>query len=135
MVEEFENRGVECSVIAFKGWASNDKSHWKKVLRGGFNLLISLVVVVKAGSWKADIIYTNSSVTPVGALVAFLLRKPHIWHVREFGEEDYDILFDFGNKWSMKLMDQLSFRIIVISEALKQKYIQIYPLSKNSENL
>lgn len=124
MVEEFKNREVECCVIPFKGWASYDKTLWKKVLRGGFNLLISLVVAAKAGAWKADIIYTNSSVTPVGALAAFLLRKPHIWHIREFGDEDYGLSFDFGDKWSMRLMDRLSFRIIVISEALKRKYIQ-----------
>jgi len=124
MVEELKNRGVEYSIIPFRGWTSSSKNHFKKILRAGFNLLISLVIAIKAYFWKADIIYTNSSVTPVGAFAAFFLRKPHIWHIREFGEEDYKLSFDFGNEWSMKLMDLLSFRIIVISEALKQKYAQ-----------
>ena len=124
-MSELRNRGVKYSIIPFKGWVSNDRIFFlKKILRNGFNLFISLVIIVKAYSWKTDIIYTNSSVTPVGALAAFLLRKPHIWHIREFGKEDYSISFDFGNKWSMKLMDWLSFRIIVISEALRRKYLQ-----------
>jgi len=63
-------------------------------------------------------------VTPVGAFAAFLLGEPHIWHVREFGREDYDLAFDFGEKWSLRLMEKLSFRIIVISEALRQKYMR-----------
>ena len=30
--------------------------------------------------WKIEIIYTNSSVSPVGRLAAMLERLPHIWH-------------------------------------------------------
>lgn len=54
--------------------------------------LISLKGVVKAASqYKPDIIYSNSSVIIVGQLVADVLRLPHIWHLREFGLEDYGL--------------------------------------------
>jgi len=124
MVAELERRGVTYNLVPFKWWASRGSGVWKRVLRGGFNLLMSLVIAAKARAWQADIIYTNSSVTPVGALAAVLIGKPHLWHIREFGQEDYDLSFDLGLKWSIKLMEWLSFRVIVISEALKRKYLQ-----------
>ena len=124
MAKELENREVEYSVIPLKNWVFTSSSLWKRGLRSGFNLLISLAIAVKARAWRADVLYTNSSTTPVGALAALLLRKPHVWHIREFGREDYALSFDLGERVSMKLIERLSFRVIVISEALKEKYIQ-----------
>ena len=124
MAKELENRGVEYSIIPFRNWVSTGGSLWKRVLRSSFNLLISLVITVKARAWRADVLYTNSSTTPVGALAAFILRKPHLWHIREFGQEDYALSFDLGEWVSMKLMERLSFRVIVISKALEEKYTQ-----------
>ncbi len=123
ITEDFENRGIDYSIIPIKSWVSDKNTLLlKKILRFFFNLIISFIVALKAIFWTADIVYTNSSVTPVGAIAAFLSRKPHIWHIREFGEEDYGLAFDFGGKLSMKLIDILSFKIIVISEALRKKY-------------
>jgi len=130
MLKELENRGIEYSIIPFKNWASKGSSLWRRVVRCGFNLLFSLAIAVKACAWKADVLYTNSSVTPVGALAAFLLRKPHIWHIREFGQEDYALSFDSGEWLSKKLIGWLSFRVIVISEALKTRYVQYISSTK-----
>lgn len=123
IIEDFENRGIDYSIIPIKSWVSDKNTLLlKKILRFFFNLIISFIVALKAIFWATDIIYTNSSVTPVGAIAAFLSRKPHVWHIREFGEEDYELAFDFGEKLSMKLIGILSFKIIVISEALRKKY-------------
>jgi len=46
-----------------------------------------------------DIVHSNSSVIFLGAYLSFLLRKPHIWHIREFGVEDYSIRYYFGDKY------------------------------------
>jgi len=124
MMEELKNRGIKYHIIPLKNWTSRDSRVWKRMLRSCFNLFISLVIAVRSYAWRADILYTNSSVISVGAFAAFLLRKPHIWHIREFGQEDFGLSFDLGKRLSMKLIDRLSFRIIVISEALRQKYLQ-----------
>lgn len=44
-----------------------------------------------------DIIYTNTLAIPWGILVAYLLNKPHAWHVREFGynNEGYNFYLPF----------------------------------------
>ena len=44
-------------------------------------------------AWKIDLVYTNTSVTPVGRLAAALTGLPHIWHIRELG----DLHFSYHN--------------------------------------
>lgn len=124
MMEDLKNRGIKYHIVPIKNWTSKDSRVWKRILRSCFNLIVSLVIAVRSYTWRADVLYTNSSVISVGAFAAFILRKPHIWHVREFGQEHYGFSFDLGKQLSMKLIDRLSFRVIVISEALRQKYLQ-----------
>jgi hypothetical protein len=38
--------------------------------------------------WGCNLVYSNSSVFPVGAMAAAKLRLPHVWHLREFGVQD-----------------------------------------------
>jgi len=130
MVEELKNRGIKYGVLPFKNWTSIGRMTLRQILRNGWSLFMSLIIAIKAYFWKVDIIYTNSSVTPVGAFVSFLLKKPHIWHIREFVEEHYGLSFSLGKLFTMKLIKQLSFRVIVISEALRQKYSQYIPAQK-----
>jgi len=130
MTEELENRGVEYSMVRLAYWASYGGRAWKKVAHAGRNLLAAASIIVKAWKWKADILYTNTSVTPVGALAAHVLRKPHIWHIQEFGKEDYQLTFDLGLRFTLRLIEKLSFRVILISEALKGKYARHIPSQK-----
>lgn len=44
-------------------------------------------------AWKIDLVYTNSSVTPVGRLAARRAGVPHIWQIREFGDLDFNLHF------------------------------------------
>lgn len=129
ITEGLKSRGVKYSIIPLKNWASTDKILLRRLLRCGWNLFISLVIAIKAYFWKVDVIHTNNCLTPVGAFAAYLARKPHIWHVREFGPE-YGFSFTLGEPLSIRLMGKLSFRIVAISEALRQKYSQYIPAQK-----
>jgi len=40
-----------------------------------------------------DVLMTSTMVIPWGAAVAFLLEKPHVWRVCEFGEPEYGLHF------------------------------------------
>jgi glycosyltransferase involved in cell wall biosynthesis len=42
-----------------------------------------------------DVLLTNTMVIPWGAVSAMLTGKPHVWFVREFGEEDHQLGFFF----------------------------------------
>lgn len=69
-----------------------------------------------------DLIHTNSSVCDLGARIAIKLHKKHIWHLREFGKEDYKLIFFYGFKMSCKFMEKSSAKIICISNSIKEQY-------------
>jgi glycosyltransferase involved in cell wall biosynthesis len=69
--------------------------------------------------WGCDVVYSNSSVFAIGAMTAAWLGLPHVWHLREFGWSDYDLLPDLGRHLS-----RLAFRsadaTICVSHALRR---------------
>ena len=40
-----------------------------------------------------DVIHSNSSVIEIGMKLSKALNKPHVWHFREFGEDDMNIAY------------------------------------------
>lgn len=64
---------------------------------------IKLAKIIKAE--KIDLVHTNNSITPVGALAASMTNTPHVWHVREaFGSKRQyrPILSDAPTYWLMR---------------------------------
>jgi glycosyltransferase involved in cell wall biosynthesis len=64
-------------------------------------------------------VYSNSSVFAAGALAAAELGRPHVWHLREFGRRDYDLIPDLGTRFA-----RLGFRsadaVVCVSHALSR---------------
>jgi len=120
MTTALKKRDVPFVILPFKGWMSSSiLSRIKAPARLILNLIILPSLLYKVKKWKPDVIYTNSSVTPIGILIAFFLRKPHIWHIREFGWLDYQLRYDFGEKFFKYWLNK-SDAIIAISKAVKQ---------------
>jgi glycosyltransferase involved in cell wall biosynthesis len=67
--------------------------------------------------------YMNSSVIPLGALAALWLGKPHVWHLREFGDLDYNLTPDWGKTFADFVLNKADAKICV-SEALHAHYSQ-----------
>lgn len=80
-------------------------------------------------NWEIDVIYTNSSVIPLGALLAKFSNLPHIWHIREFCDLDYNLYFDWGNSMSKYILSQAN-ATICVSEAISSHFFK-YNLSNN----
>lgn len=78
-----------------------------------------------------DLIYTNTSTVDFGAKVANKLNVPHIWHIREFGEEDFGFKCVVSNKYRKKILKDAKF-VILISNALKEKYINYIDPDKDN---
>lgn len=64
---------------------------------------------------EIDLVHTNNSMTPSGALAAWLSGVPHIWHVREPVGENRQYPLLLGNS-SLRLMQKLSRSIICNSD-------------------
>lgn len=69
-----------------------------------------------------DVIHSNTSVIWIGGILKRKLKTCHIWHLREFGEEDFNMYPVLGEKITSKLMIKYSDGFIAISEAIKNKY-------------
>lgn len=69
-----------------------------------------------------NIIYTNTSVIYEGAILSKITNIPHIWHIREFGEEDHGLKNMYGNNIFLKFLNNYTDAIIFISNSIKQKF-------------
>ena len=70
-----------------------------------------------------DIIHTNLNRIDVGAMLAKYLKKPHVWHIREFASElDYDVVSLRSNYISY--INKHSNKIIFISNVVKNAWIK-----------
>ena len=52
---------------------------------------IQLISLIK--QFKPDIIHTNVSVMAIGYYAARLLKIPHVWHIREYGDLDFKLYY------------------------------------------
>jgi glycosyltransferase involved in cell wall biosynthesis len=73
--------------------------------------------------WNIDVVYTNSSVTPIGALAAWIIRRPHVWHLREFGDLDYGLHYDWGRGVFTYFVRKAN-AAIAISEAIRSYHLR-----------
>ena len=60
------------------------------------------------------VIHSNSSVINIGALISKKIRVPHLWHIREFGEEHLGLRFLYGKNFSRRYMNNNSNKLITI---------------------
>lgn len=57
------------------------------------NNLATLQLLHLAKQFTPDIIHTNVSVTAIGYYVSRILNIPHVWHIREYGDLDFNFLY------------------------------------------
>lgn len=131
LCEELKRIHVPYRVVKYRPWVSNKKqSCWARTR----DLLISLAMVIPLSAavirWRSTHVYTNTMYIFSGAVAAFLTRRPHIWHIHEFGFADHGFKFLYGKKPSLRLMDWLSTLVITNSKAVADAYAQDIPPSK-----
>lgn len=128
---ELDKRNVLYKIYPFRPWTRKvgEKRIIMETAKKAINYSIAKKVKKDIINWGIDLIHTNSSCTEIGALAAYWVRKPHVWHLREFMEEDYNIEFYLNKQKVINIMNK-SERIIVISKALREKYVQYFTADK-----
>jgi glycosyltransferase involved in cell wall biosynthesis len=110
-------RAVPAAVLPVDWWVST-----RRTAAGAADRLVRTVrhlrgLTAQIGRWDCDLVYSNSSVFAAGALAAAELNLPHVWHLREFGRRDYDLVPDLGTR-----VARLGFRsadaVVCVSHAL-----------------
>lgn len=74
---------------------------------------------------------TNSIVNPSLAYAAAILRKKHIWVLREFGSLDHRLQYDISEEDVYKTIDNLSDIVLVNSQATKAYFSKKLPKQSN----
>lgn len=96
LVQALESRRVPIRVERHFWWNSPRWRLRSVVGRARRNLQVLRRLRPWVQSQAFEVVYTNTSVTPIGALLAWRARLPHIWHLREFGDLDHRLRFDWG---------------------------------------
>lgn len=79
---------------------------------------------------EIDLIHSNSFVISIGAEIALKTGLPHVWHVREFMEEDHMMSYIYSDSYIKKLTKR-SYPIY-ISKAIKRKFEDFFPANKGT---
>jgi glycosyltransferase involved in cell wall biosynthesis len=129
--EELSRRGIQYAIVRSAFLTMTGKptpwQRFKAVLRF---IAAAFLAARKIAKWKCDVIYSNTVTVGHGAIAAKLLRKPHIWHLHEFGKEDHGFGFYFGERFSCRAIGSMSSTCITVSKALAAKYQQFISRSK-----
>lgn len=120
ITDELSERNVPFCTMPFKQWMS--KSRWKAPARLALNVAVLPFLARQMHRWEIGLIHTNSSVTPVGALLAEMLSLPHTWHIREFGERDFGLSHDWGKPVFRKLVSRAD-ATVAVSEAVRRQVL------------
>lgn len=120
LLVELEREGVEASTARFRRWRTRCRR--RAPLRLAANLAVMPSVVGRLRAWRPHVIYTNSSLVPVGGWAAFLLGIPHVWHLREFGREDYGLEHDLGPSF-FRFWIRRSAAVLAVSEVLRRRMV------------
>ncbi len=95
------------------------KSIYSVLLPNNYLCALRLKKIIK--KYKIEIIHSNSSVINTGGILAKMTGLPHVWHVREFGQEDFGF-FPMGSyKKIYAYISSHSHRVVAISEAIARK--------------
>ncbi|UZR94361.1 glycosyltransferase [Chondrinema litorale] len=114
---------IDVKCIHFFPWMIWEKKKYKLPGKIFLDVLKFPYILNFANKKKIDIIYSNSSVFGLGAFLAYLLKKPHIWHIREFGWLDYK-LKHFLPKKIIKFFYENASHIVAISNAIKDEVLK-----------
>ncbi len=132
VTDYFESKGFPTFVHRFPWLFSAEQITVDETLSRLNNTLLSLESLSsQLKEWKIDLVYSNSSVMDIGLLAAKLIGKPHIWHLREYGDLDYKIKPDIGRSLFRRILC-CSEGLIFISKSLESYILPNYkhPCSK-----
>lgn len=125
--ELFSNAGINVKVVSYPWWVHDGGIPFNFIERfksffSIFKYAIRLKQQIK--NISPDVVLSNTICIPCGAMVCKFLKIRHIWFLHEVGKEDHNLLFNFGFYISCKIINYTSYKVLVNSELVKNKYKQ-----------
>lgn len=116
-------------IIPFKNWMHFDLSVFGKYIKPILKLLVNSFLCIELylrlkNKYEVRLVYNNSFTNYYSIWLSRIFEVPHVQHIREFGDLDFDWHFDFGRGRTIKYATKNSEKLICISEAVKNNYIE-----------
>ena len=86
------------------------------------NKIAMIEIKNKVDLTSIDCIHTNTSIVDIGALISRKYKIKHVWHIREFGKEDFNFVSYRRNY--IDFMNENANKLVVISNAVKKVWIE-----------
>lgn len=126
IIPELEKLDINVIVSFYSWWQIPIKiSKTKKILfkiAYLFNFFSEKIIIRKIKKLNIDIIHSNTSVIDSGAKIANKLKILHVWHFREF--KNNNLIFIKNEKKSYEFINKFGGNIIYISRAIEEFYKQ-----------
>ena len=126
--------GAACLYVSFSWWCS-----LSRLTEGEVDAILrQSILTLFAGPLQIirdvnpDMVATFTMVIPWGAVVASLLKKPHVWHICEHGQPDSALHFFFPFEEVLKTIRNSSVMLFTASHALKRALFPDVPESECS---
>jgi len=120
--DDLRKVGIPCWKVPYWTWMGH-KTLWARLQSALRNVFLSIPIALRLKKWNPDLIYTNTMTVGFGALLAGILRRPHVWHLHEIGYEDHGLRFDFGNKLCYRVIESAS-ACIAVSKVTAEKFAE-----------
>lgn len=128
MIPALDRLGVAHEVIPFPSWVgTKGRGRWKTIWR---NWRAIPVLAKRLERAKPDLVITNTMAVGVGAIAADGVNLKHVWWIHEFGAEDHGLEFAVGDKQAGRVMTRTTNRMIVNSDAVREKFKRFYPAER-----
>ena len=126
LTDAYAKEGIKCMpapLVKFK--LVGRKSIAAKCLLAVSFIIHDLYLIYALRNVKFDLVHSNTSVIDMGAYLARWRGVPHVWHLREFGYEDFGLKSVFGKRYERWIYKKCS-ASIAISKAIEHKFKPIF---------
>ena len=132
LAEELKKSKVEYKIYKYAGWVNPIGCKMDKI-KFPLKWLYNQVRLFHIGKWIKEndfqIIHSANSTVYFGALIARKFNIKHVWHLREFLEEDYGIEFS-GKRYARRLLREAD-ELICISKVVYEKFYSMVNCQMN----
>ena len=123
--DEMVEYGVICHRVKFSWWAGFEMDTLYKIIKYFLTVHSSTNEFVNIiNKHNINLVISNTITMSEGALAARLCKIPHIWYVHEILSQDPKLKHMIKIEFLYPIMLQLSEKIVVVSNAVKQEFIK-----------
>lgn len=119
LIEELQKNKIPYIEAAIR--SIKHSSFWKVFPNYLYSIFLRNKIIKKIQDQSFDLVHSNSSIIDTGKIIASKLKAKHIWHLREFGDLDYNFKTPFG-KWYQKIIYSGDNHFVAISKAIEKHY-------------